>query len=72
MPKLARKDPYNFEFLGLSGEVAERDLEQALMDRITDTLREMGPGFASSAARSTSTTAATTSTSISSFSMWIN
>jgi predicted nuclease of restriction endonuclease-like (RecB) superfamily len=21
------KDPYNFEFLGLSGEVAERDLE---------------------------------------------
>jgi predicted nuclease of restriction endonuclease-like (RecB) superfamily len=40
------KDPYNFEFLGLSGEVAERDLEQALMDRITDTLREMGPGFA--------------------------
>lgn len=40
------KDPYSFEFLGLSGEVAERDLEQALMDRITDTLREMGPGFA--------------------------
>ncbi|WP_211880082.1 PDDEXK nuclease domain-containing protein [Pseudarthrobacter albicanus] len=40
------KDPYTFEFLGLSGEVAERDLEQALMDRITDTLREMGPGFA--------------------------
>lgn len=40
------KDPYNFEFLGLSGEVAERDLEQALMDRITETLREMGPGFA--------------------------
>ncbi|MDD1478728.1 MULTISPECIES: PDDEXK nuclease domain-containing protein [Micrococcaceae] len=40
------KDPYNFEFLGLSREVAERDLEQALMDRITDTLREMGPGFA--------------------------
>ena len=40
------KDPYNFEFLGLSGEVAERDLEQALMDRIVDTLRELGPGFA--------------------------
>jgi predicted nuclease of restriction endonuclease-like (RecB) superfamily len=38
------KDPYNFEFLGLSGEVAERDLEQALMDRIVDTLRELGPG----------------------------
>lgn len=40
------KDPYNFEFLGLTGKVAERDLEQALMDRIIDTLRELGPGFA--------------------------
>jgi len=40
------KDPYNFEFLGLSGDVAERDLEQRLMDRITETLRELGPGFA--------------------------
>lgn len=40
------KDPYAFEFLGLSGDVAERDLEQALMDRIVETLREMGPGFA--------------------------
>ncbi|BCW77895.1 PDDEXK nuclease domain-containing protein [Arthrobacter sp. NicSoilB11] len=40
------KDPYNFEFLGLSGEVAERDLENALTSRITETLRELGPGFA--------------------------
>ncbi|MGP5165457.1 PDDEXK nuclease domain-containing protein [Arthrobacter rhombi] len=40
------KDPYAFEFLGLSSEVAERDLEQALMDRIVQTLRELGPGFA--------------------------
>jgi predicted nuclease of restriction endonuclease-like (RecB) superfamily len=40
------KDPYAFEFLGLSGQVAERDLEQALTDRIVDTLRELGPGFA--------------------------
>nr|WP_306418631.1 PDDEXK nuclease domain-containing protein [Arthrobacter pityocampae] len=40
------KDPYAFEFLGLSGEVAERNLEQALMDRIVDTPRELGPGFA--------------------------
>jgi len=40
------KDPYSFEFLGLSGQVAERDLEQALMDRITETLRELGHGFA--------------------------
>ncbi len=40
------KDPYTFEFLGLSGEVAERDVEQALTDRIMETLRELGPGFA--------------------------
>jgi predicted nuclease of restriction endonuclease-like (RecB) superfamily len=39
------KDPYNFEFLGLSGEVAERDLENALTSRITETLQELGPGF---------------------------
>lgn len=40
------KDPYSFEFLGLSGQVAERDLEQALTDRITETLTELGHGFA--------------------------
>lgn len=39
------KDPYNFEFLGLTGEIAERDLENALTSRITETLRELGPGF---------------------------
>ncbi|NKX51411.1 DUF1016 domain-containing protein, partial [Arthrobacter deserti] len=40
------KGPYNFEFLGLPGEVAERDLGQRLTDRIVETLRELGPGFA--------------------------
>jgi predicted nuclease of restriction endonuclease-like (RecB) superfamily len=40
------KDPYVFDFLGLSAGVAERDLEQALMDRMVDTLRELGTGFA--------------------------
>lgn len=40
------KDPYALEFLGLAGEVAERDLEQALMDRMVETLQELGPGFA--------------------------
>jgi len=35
-----------FDFLGLTGEVAERDLEQALLDRIVDTLRELRAGFA--------------------------
>ena len=34
-----------FDFLGLSGEVAERDMEQALMDRIVETLRELGVGY---------------------------
>lgn len=40
------KDPYTFEFLGLSGQVAERELEQALTDRIVEALQELGPGFA--------------------------
>lgn len=40
------KDPSNFEFFGLSGEVAERELELALTSRITETLRELGPGCA--------------------------
>jgi len=40
------KDPYVFDFLDLTRETAERDLEQALMDRIVDTLRELGAGFA--------------------------
>lgn len=40
------KDPYVFDFLGLTDDVAERDLEQALMNRIVDTLRELGTGFA--------------------------
>lgn len=39
------KDPYAFEFLGLSVGVAERDLEQALLGRIVETLQELGPGF---------------------------
>nr|WP_323511894.1 PDDEXK nuclease domain-containing protein [Subtercola sp. RTI3] len=40
------KDPYVFDFLDLTDEVAERDLEQALLDRIVETLREFGAGFA--------------------------
>ncbi len=38
-------DTYNFEFLGLMGEDAERDLENALTSRITETLWELGLGF---------------------------
>jgi predicted nuclease of restriction endonuclease-like (RecB) superfamily len=40
------KDPYVFDFLDLTDQVSERELEQALMDRIVDTLRELGAGFA--------------------------
>jgi predicted nuclease of restriction endonuclease-like (RecB) superfamily len=40
------KDPYVFDFLELTKEAAEREVEQALMDRMVDTLRELGTGFA--------------------------
>lgn len=40
------KDPYVFDFLELGEQVAERDLEQALVDRLVQTLREFGTGFA--------------------------
>lgn len=40
------KDPYVLDFLALDGEAKERHLEQALVDRIIDTLRELGEGFA--------------------------
>jgi predicted nuclease of restriction endonuclease-like (RecB) superfamily len=40
------KDPYVFDFLGLSGRVAERELEQAMVARLRDTLLELGTGFA--------------------------
>jgi predicted nuclease of restriction endonuclease-like (RecB) superfamily len=40
------KDPYNFEFLGLSEAAKERDLELALLNDIQSFLMEMGRGFA--------------------------
>ncbi len=40
------KDPYNFEFLGLSDAQSERELEASLVARIRDFLLEMGHGFA--------------------------
>jgi predicted nuclease of restriction endonuclease-like (RecB) superfamily len=42
----AIKDPYNFEFLSLSAEAKERDLELALLNDIQSFLMEMGRGFA--------------------------
>lgn len=40
------KDPYLFDFLDLSVAHNERQLEQALTERITDFLLELGVGFA--------------------------
>lgn len=40
------KDPYIFDFLAQARPRLERDLEQALMDRMQQTLAELGNGFA--------------------------
>ncbi|MCS5735798.1 PDDEXK nuclease domain-containing protein [Herbiconiux daphne] len=40
------KDPYVLDFLAVDGDAKERELEQALVDRIIETLRELGEGFA--------------------------
>ena len=42
----AIKDPYNFEFLTLSQEARERELETALLNDVQSFLMEMGRGFA--------------------------
>ena len=39
------KDPYVFDFLRIEPGHAERELEQALVDRIIETLGELGTGF---------------------------
>ena len=40
------KDPYNFDFLALSANYKERELENALVHNITKLLLELGTGFA--------------------------
>jgi predicted nuclease of restriction endonuclease-like (RecB) superfamily len=40
------KDPYNFDFLTLSQEVKEQELEKGLVNHIRDFLLELGVGFA--------------------------
>lgn len=40
------KDPYNFDFLTLTKDYNERELEKALTDHITRFLLELGAGFA--------------------------
>lgn len=40
------KDPYNFDFLGLTEEASERDVEQSLVLHVRKFLLELGVGFA--------------------------
>jgi predicted nuclease of restriction endonuclease-like (RecB) superfamily len=40
------KDPYLFDFLGLSNEALERDIEDAMTRHVTRLLMELGEGFA--------------------------
>ena len=40
------KDPYIFDFLTMTKEYTERDLERGLIDHITHFLLELGAGFA--------------------------
>lgn len=40
------KDPYALQFLAVDGDASERELEQRMIDRLLETMRELGPGFA--------------------------
>ena len=40
------KDPYRFDFLGLTDEAQEREVENALVKHVTEFLLELGAGFA--------------------------
>jgi predicted nuclease of restriction endonuclease-like (RecB) superfamily len=40
------KDPYRFDFLGLTAEAQEREIERALVKHVTQFLLELGAGFA--------------------------
>ena len=40
------KDPYRFDFLGLTNEAQEREVEHALVKHVTQFLLELGAGFA--------------------------
>jgi len=46
-PRLAVRDPYVFEFLGLTSQevMGESDLEDALLDKLQEFLLELGHGF---------------------------
>jgi len=46
MAQSALKDPYNFDFITLSTKANERNIENSLVDHITQFLLELGKGFA--------------------------
>jgi predicted nuclease of restriction endonuclease-like (RecB) superfamily len=46
LAKQLLKDPYNFDFLTLAADAAERDLEKGLLDHVQRFLLELGAGFA--------------------------
>ena len=46
LAKSILKDPYNFDFLMLTKKHNEKELEDALMEQITNFLLELGSGFA--------------------------
>lgn len=45
-PHQITKDPYALDFLAIDSDATERQLEDRLVDRVVDTLRELGRGFA--------------------------
>ena len=46
LARLVLKDPYVFDFLSLTPEHTERELESALIEHVTQFLLELGAGFA--------------------------
>ncbi|PIF03878.1 MAG: hypothetical protein CSA86_04285 [Arcobacter sp.] len=46
LAKQITKDPYNFDFLSLSNDYKEKELEDALCENMTKFLLELGSGFA--------------------------
>ncbi len=46
LAQLTLKDPYLFDFLGITNEARERDIETAMTRHVTKLLMELGEGFA--------------------------
>lgn len=46
LAKQILKDPYNFDFLTLSGDAQERELERGLLENLKHFMLELGAGFA--------------------------